>query len=328
MSETPVFDPQIQTEKIAFDAAEMIACEVCGRMNPPNRLKCMYCARELAIAVEDIAGIKPTLRKLEPWERGYNLIVREGSAAANVAAMAHLLLSDPEDVETVVTSGVPLPIARVESEMEALLVGDRLAGLGLMCSVVSDESLAAERPPVRLSALGMADGQLTLRDFNTGGSSVIDADRFALLVPGMVTAGRVDSLEKKRRGRKTKLLDETATASDGMLLDIYTRDDPTGFRVYLAGFDFSCLREDMGLLAGENLRLLIVRLVEYLPNVRLVNNYDSVRHALDRVWEVATRKDSQGLQRAGFGKVEFGSVVSSSNLSQFTKYSRLQWHLL
>jgi hypothetical protein len=142
-----------------------------------------------------------------------------------------------------------------------------------------------------------------------------------------LTKGRVDSLEKKRRHGKTKLIDETATSSDEQIFDLYTRDDATGFRVFQAGFDFSCLGDDKGLLASENIRLLIAELKQRAPNAKYINSYGHVRRLLDDVWKIESRKDSQGLQRSGFGKVEFGSVASTSNLMQFNKFSRLQWHL-
>src|SRR2546423_14664671 len=98
MSETPTFDPSIQTENIAFDRQEMIACDGCGRLNPPNRLKCMYCAAELAISVKDAAGVMPIFRKLEIWERGYNLIVREKTLRTDAAAAARFLSIDRDNV--------------------------------------------------------------------------------------------------------------------------------------------------------------------------------------------------------------------------------------
>ena len=328
MSERPSFDPQIQSENIAFDPEAMVACSGCSRLNPPNRLKCIYCAKELAIEVADAASIKPTLRKLELWERGFNLVVGAKLAKPDIKGVGAFLSLDREDVAAVLDNETPLPIARVESENEALIVQERLSQFGVACSIVSDADLAADKPPVRLSRIDFLEGHLALTDFNTSKVVEIDAGEFVLLVPGVLSASKVDSLEKKRRGRETKVIDETATASDETLLDIYTRADPTGYRVHLAGFDFSCLGVDKGLLAGENLRLLIVRLKEHLPNAQLVGDYASVRQALGQVWEVESRKDSRGLQRSGFGKVEFGAVASTNNLNQFTKYSRLQWHLL
>src|SRR5688572_9496157 len=74
-SDTPGFDPRIQTENIAFDPQELVACVGCGRSNPPTRLKCLYCGRDLETKAENAELIKPTLRKLELWERGINLIL-------------------------------------------------------------------------------------------------------------------------------------------------------------------------------------------------------------------------------------------------------------
>jgi hypothetical protein len=328
MPETPGFDPSIQTEKIAFDTAAMVTCDACRRSNPPSRLKCIYCGASLTVASEAAASIKPLLRELEPWERGCNLIVRERMADPDIAGAARFLSEEPGDIAESLAAGVPVPIARVESEAEAVVVRDGLARFGIGCSIVKDSELAPERSPTRISSIEVLGDSLAVTDFNTLKRSMIDRAEFALIVPGVVTVDRVDSLEKKRRGGKTKLLDETATASDEMLLDLYTRTDVTGFRVNLTGFDFSCLGNDKGLIARENMRLLIVRLVEDLPNAKLVRDYADIRHALDHIWEIESRKDSQGLQRAGFGKVEFGSTASRTNVSQFTKYSRLQWHLL
>jgi hypothetical protein len=328
MADAPTFEPTIQTENIAFDPQEMRACVKCKRSNPPNRPKCLYCGGELAVSVEEGSSIKPALRRLELWERGFNVIVRKTIGRPNVAAAADLLSTGPDDITAILNLGPGLPIARVESETDASIVCDRLATFGIGCSIVSDAALAAEKPPVRLSSIEFLDTGLAVTDFNTADRTEIDVAQFVLLVPGVIRSGRVDALEKKRRGKQAKVLDETETASDETLLDLYTRDDSIGFRVHLAGFDFSCLCEDKGLLASENLRLLIVRLAEHLPNAKLANGYAAARHALGCVWEVETRKDPKGLQRSGFGKVGFGSTASSSNLGQFTKYSRLQWHLL
>lgn len=324
----PSFDPKIQTENIAFDPETLIACSGCGRMNPPNRIDCVYCGGPLALAVKHAAMVTPNLRKLELWERGFNLIVRAKTLNADPSSIAKYLSLDPDDVLAILDAGVEIPIARVESDREASIVQTRLGEFGLGCMIVSDDELAAEAPPKRLSGMDIVDQVISLTDFNTDRTVKFDVDDFVLLVPGSISTDRIDMLEKKRRGRKTKLLDEISTAADEMVLDIYTRGDSNGFRIHLSGFDFSCLGEDKGLLAGENLRLLIVRLAVVLPNAKLVNDYAAVRRVLGSVWDVESRKDSHGLQRSGFGKVEFGSTASSSNLNQFTKFSRLQRHLV
>jgi hypothetical protein len=328
LNNPPAFDPRIQTENLAFDAKELVGCSGCGRLNPPNRLNCVYCGHELEIKDENAAPIKPHLRKLELWERGWNVIVHAADAQVDAGKIALLLSMEADDLNSILVAGTPLPLARVESENEAAILSTRLERFGLQCRTVSDADLGGERPPVRLAGIDIRDGRIALKHFNTGFVAMIDYDDLAVIVPGLIAGSRIDTIEKKGRRGKKKLLDQTATTSDESILDIYSRDDEIGFRVHLAGFDFSCLGDDMGLLATENLRRLIDVLKESAPNARVVNNYASVRHALGIVWELESRKDPQGLQRSGFGKRDFGTVISSSNLNQFTKYSRLQRHLL
>lgn len=326
----PAFAPRFQTENLAFDTDKLIACVGCGRMNPPNRLKCLYCGRELEVKIEDASSIKTNLRKLELWERGVNLILRERDPGVkpNTERLAAFLSMDAADLSMIIDVGTPLPIARVESEKEADVLLTGLEQFGLKCTLVKDDDLAVDKPPVRLSGMEINDQQLKLKDFNTGNLNETAMAELALIVPGSITESRVDSLEKKGLRKKAQLIEESATATDEAILDIYVRHDPTGFRVRLAGFDFSCLGDDKGLLAGENLQRLIALLKDRAPNAKLVNNYAAVRQALGRVWDVEYHKDSKGVQHSGFGKAQMGAISSTNNLNQFTKYSRLQWHLL
>lgn len=321
---------RVQTEDIAFKPDDLTACSGCRRMNAPNRLKCLYCGDDLSIKPEHAVSIKPNFRKLEAWERGFNVVFREemDESQPETAKAAALLSMEIGDLSTILDAGWSLPVARVESEKEADILITGLGRLGLKCSMIADADLADEKQLVRLSNIEFCKSGIAVTDFNKRKVTLIEADDLALIVTGTLSTGKVDSLEKRLRRGKTKLTDETATSTDESILDIYSRHDPTGFRVHLAGFDFSCLGDDKGLLAVENMRLLVVALKEHVPNAKLVSDYTNVRHVLSNVWEVESRKDPQGLKRSGFGKVEFGSVASTSNLRQFTKYSRLQWHLL
>lgn len=324
----PVFDPLIQTENIAFRADDLVACAACSRKNPPNRLMCMYCGGGLAVKAEFAHQISPISRKLEAWEKGVNVILVSVVSDADAQKTATLLQVELPTIEAVLSANVPLPLARVESITEANRLIARLGDLGFSCSIVTDERLDADDLPVRASGIDISDGIISVSDFNTREVTAVPAGEMALIVTGMLAKSKVDQLEKKGRGGKTKLLDETETASDEAVIDIYSRSDARGFRINLAGFDFSCLGEDKGLVASENIRRLAVVLKENAPNARFVANYVSIRHTIGSVWEVDARRDPQGLQRAGFGKIGFGSVASSSNVRQFTKYSRLQWQLL
>lgn len=323
------FDPRIQTEKIAFDPAELVACSTCGRLNPPNRFNCIYCARGLEIKTNALNSIKPALRKLDLWEPGFNLILRDRQpqAEATAANIAALLSIEIADLQAILDANTPLPLARVETHNAAAYLTESLKQQGLNCLVLPDTELGAEKPPVRLKGIDFSDKRLELKTFNTGAVVDVESGDLALLVPGIIIASKVEALEKKRRGR-AEVLTETTTTSDESILDIYTRRDSIGFRVNLAGFDFSGLGEQKGVVAGVNLQRLIGRIKDHAPAAKLVDNYASVRASLGHVWEVESRNEAQGIQRVGFGRSGFGTVAATSNLNQFTKYSRLQWHLL
>lgn len=323
------FDPELQTENIAFDPNEMIGCDGCGRANPPNRLNCIYCGSELDIPLGTSGSIKTNQRKLELWEHGFNVIAPPSSKTGqDLGKIAALLSMDPADVRMILDTGCPLPLARVESEKEASIISRGLSTLGVNCSTVSDDDLGGDKPPVRLSRIDNVEDRLVLKDFNTANLTEIAKADLAVIVPGILTLSKTDSLENKRRGGKSKLLSETTTSADESVIDIYTRNDANGFRVRMTGFDFSCLGEDKRLLAAENIRSLTDFLERQCPNAKLVNNYAVLKQALGVVWEVESRRDSKGVQRMGLRKTEFGAVATINNTSQFTKFSRLQWHLL
>lgn len=325
--ESPGFDPSIQTENIAYSPDRLIACAGCGRQNPPNRLNCLYCGRELTITAADLADTDPVIRDLEAWESGFNLVLRSAAGAAT-EGFAKVVPGSSIDLGSIIGSNLPLPIARVESQKLADVLVEKLDRIGMRCSVISDADLAAERPPVRLQGLAIKEKHYEFIDFNTRSVTEVSFDELALIVQGQLSQTRTEMLEKRRRKAETKVIDETAMSVDESILDIYTRTDRIGFRVYQAGFDFSCLGGRKGLIAGENMRRLAAVLAESAPNARVIDGYARVRQLLGGVWEVESRSDPQGLKRSGFGKVEFGKVATTSNLQQFSKYSRLQWHLL
>lgn len=67
-------DLPVTAENIAFKPEEMIVCAKCARTNPPNRTKCFYCGGELEISDAQSRILKPNLRKLELWEKGFNVV--------------------------------------------------------------------------------------------------------------------------------------------------------------------------------------------------------------------------------------------------------------
>jgi hypothetical protein len=172
------------------------------------------------------------------------------------------------------------------------------------------------------------DDKLILIFFNQDETAEISPADLALIVTGAVFERRIEATEKHNKKGDNKILNQTETASDEMLFDIYSRRDSPGFRIYAKGFDFSCLGADKELLAKDNIKKLIEKLRRFAPDVKFVDDYLLNRSLLANVWEVEQKTDSQGLKRESFGRFNLGNVTTVNNTSQFTKYSRLQWHLL
>lgn len=325
-----VNDMPVQSENIAFSAGEMIKCGKCDRANPPNRVKCLYCARELEIS-EALAGqIVPVLRKLENWEKGFNVVFMSSASGCDSTSLSELAKAsalDREILGEIIEADRPMPVARVETEKGAEILAGIFNGKGLETSVIADRALADDIPPKRLRGMRFEGDSLTVTLFNTGETEVIKNTSLALIVTGAIYAQKTESIEKRKK-RESKTLEEWETASDESLIDIYTFNDPAGFRIPAKGFDFSCLGERKGILAGENIGKLVARLREFAPGARPADSYLSDKRALGHIWEIERRNDFRGLRRSGFGKSDFGKIASSNNSGQFTKYSRLQWYLL
>jgi hypothetical protein len=320
----------VRSENMAFSTEEMITCGTCSRLNPPNRLKCLYCAAELEISGAQADQIVPSSRKLESWEKGYNLVFIRSTASSNEISLTEVSKAvslDAEVLGEIIDANRPMPIARVESEKEAEVLTGILDRKGVETSIIADGSLAEDVLPKRLRNMRFESGLLTVTLFNTGETEEIKSTSLALIVTGAIFEQRTETIEKRKK-RETRTLEEWETASDEGLIDIYTFTDPAGFRIPAKGFDFSCLGSSKGILAGENIRSLVARLREFAPEAKLVDGYLSDKRALGHVWDVERRSDFKGFRRSGFGKSDLAKTASSSNLGQFTKYSRLQWHLL
>lgn len=325
-----VNDMPVRSENIAYGAEEMITCGKCSRQNPPNRLKCLYCAAELEISPELADNVVPSLRKLESWEKGYNLVLLPSTAGGNdinLSEISKVVSLDPDVLREIIRANRSMPIARVESEKEAEVLAGILARKGVETSIITDRSLAEDILPRRLRSMRFEGDLLTVTLFNTGETVEIKSSALALIVTGAIFEQRTETIEKRKK-HESKTLEEWETASDEGLIDIYTPTDPAGFRIPAKGFDFSCLGSAKGILAGENIRTLAARLREFSPGAKLADGYLAGKRVLGHIWEVERRNDFKGFRRSGFGKSDLAKTASSTNLGQFTKYSRMQWHLL
>lgn len=321
----------VQTENVGFQSEEMIRCAKCGRTNPPTRGKCFYCAAELEVSEAQERFLKPNLRKLETWEKGFNLIFTGVSPQfdeTGLKKIAGILKTEKEFLNKIIAAGKALPLARAESEKEAEVVRNRLTECGAESFVLSDEKLMPEKPPQRLRGIEFFVDKLILTLFNRDEIVEIGGEDLTLIVAGATFERRIEATEKHGKKGEKEILNVTETASDESLIDIYVRRDNLGYRILTTGFDFSCLGAEKGILAKDNIKKLAEKLTNIAPNAKFVNDYLQIRELLAKIWEVEQKSDSSGLQRSGVGKFIFGNVTTVNNLAQFTKYSRLQPNLL
>ena len=315
-TESKRFDPAIQTEDIGFSPEELVACGVCGRKNSPERSDCLYCGAGLS---GNSLTAKHAIRRLEQWDPGVSLIL---TGSGDVAEAARLLDIEAEQLSSIIGAGVPLPVARSDERSIAGLV-EELSKAGFEPRAVSDDELAISRPQTRLSALVLDASGVTATDFNTRERYSHTWEEIVLIVVGLLTSGKIDAIEKRRR-KNTSVLSESVTSNDEPVIDLYAADSMVGYRINLSGFDFSTLGDDMSQLATENIIRLADALKQKATQAKFVDDYRSVRHLLTGIWDLETRKDPQGLQQIGFGKREFGVVHSTNNADQLTRFSRLQ----
>ena len=321
----------LQTEDIRFKPEEMVACTKCKRANPPNRIKCFYCGGELVLTDAQSQSLKLNLRKLENWEKGFNVIFLPSSQVfdeAKTTNIAEFLKTEKEVLRRIIASKNPLPVLRAESEREAAIVEARLREFGVETFILSDEELAVDRTTQRLRGIEFYDDRLVLIFFNHEETIEISSSDLALIVTGAVFERRIEATEKYSKRGENVILNQSETASDETLIDVYSRANCLGFRIYAKGFDFSCLAVEKEMTAKDNIKKLAEKLRRFAPGAKFVDDYVPNRSLLANVWEVEQKTASQGLQRQSFGRFSLGNLTTVNNMAQFTKYSRLQWHLL
>src|SRR5436305_8086587 len=138
----------LRSEPRGFAPEQMVTCEVCLRANSPTRTSCLYCAAQLPTTQINATLQRPTLRKLEQWERGFSIIFRPGSVVEltqeSLGEIGGLLRLKPEELKRIVETGEPLPLARAATREEASLVERHLAEMGVSVLVVGDSDLLSD----------------------------------------------------------------------------------------------------------------------------------------------------------------------------------------
>ena len=317
--------PLESQEPQGFAPEQMTRCEECLRANPPTRINCLYCNVLLPVTESSARLRKPILRPLEKHESGYNTIVLPSNEAVSAEAIeeaASFLRLEQEDLERTLSEAVPLPVARTASREQAEVVEYRLTALGFRVLTLSDEG-----PVVRVRSLSFDDAGLTINPGQITNEVDIAWSSVVLLVTGRIVAKRVEVKEVKTRGAENEILDTTELFSDEAVIDLYASGHSETWRIQANSFDFSCLGTEKSLLARENIRRLQTLLAANATNARLDDSYNRLRLLLDLVWSPEQETKSSGWRRERPGKLSIGIATIHSNESQFTRYSRLLFHL-
>ncbi len=315
----------------SFSPDQMVRCEECLRANPPTRVNCLYCAAVLTLNETTINTQKPALRPLEKWERGYNNILLPSPAnlsEAGVAEAADVLRLTAEDLSRILSLRTPLPLARAATIEEASLVQRRLSRLEINTLIVPDAELGLdETAPIKVRAIEIDAAGLSAYQTPQTSATRLSWFHVVLLVVGRLIIKRVELREQKGSRAENRIVDASEFFTDESVVELYTSEQSTPYRVAANSFDFSCLEDKKSLLTGENILALLNLFRDYAPHAQLDDSYNSVRKALETVWPSEQQNESRGWRRERAGKYSIGSVNEISNESQFLRYSRLGYYL-
>lgn len=332
--DVPLFDVSepLRSEPQGFALDQMVRCEACLRANPPTRTSCLYCGAQLPANEESAALQKPTLRRLEKWEQGFNVILVPGSVAHLTAErlpeIAELLRLNVEDLRRIIETREPLPIARATTPDEAALIERRLGEMNLKVLVIADVDLEQEESATkRVRALDLTEDALVL--YSAGGpeSWRVPWNELLLLIVGRIFVREIEVQERRNRRAENLLVDAREMSTDESVLDIYAAQGNKAWRITASNFDFSCLGAQKQWVAAQNFSTLIGTLRAKATEAIYDDSYNRMRFALNLVWPLEQETESRGWRRAGMGRVSTEAVTKSDNEIQFTRYSRLRHYL-
>lgn len=321
------------TDRRAFKRDELIACERCGRASPPTRMKCLYCGATLPADAGGEDRRRPALKRLEEWERGFNVLLvprdgedsyLRGDALAEAASLARL---KPEQLGEMLAAQRVLPLARTGVREEIELLERRLKGLGLNVEVVADEELAVEsEPPRRVRKIEFDEDGVTGLSVVSGESQRASWDEVVVIVVGRIFKKRIEVEERLKRRAASEVVESRELVEDEAVVDLHFTNAPAGWRVTASGFDYSCLGARKSLLASENFARLCEEFRARAGGAAFDDSYRRVRHLLQFAWSPTEQREAGGVRRAGPGRVSSEAVTRVSNEAQFTRYSRLLRH--
>jgi hypothetical protein len=312
---------QIAADVPGFAAEELIACGKCKKPNPPNRGNCLYCGNALELPAHLQLGVQLKANDVEDWENGINVIIDIAGSAVELDAIAKAVSVDEHALGLAFTLGLPTPVLRT-NVADASAAAKRIGDLGVRNWLIEDADLEARIQPHRVRALEFNVDAIVVTAFNTNERVEVKNAAISAVVVGSISEDRWDATVKRSR-KETKNLDESSFSSDHTVIDIYSDNEPLGFRITTNGFDFSCLGSEKKMLAVENFSLLVEKIRSAAANASVDQHYSKFKKVLEFVWPLTRNVVSKGIHRKGFGTA-ISKGESSTNLEQFTKYSRLR----
>jgi hypothetical protein len=323
--------PLTPAEPQGFSPQEMVRCDVCLRANPPTRAICLYCAEVLPAGKRLADPRAINLKPLEDSVPGYNCILIpddvDKQEARKSSEAAQVLKLDGAHFERIVSAHLPFPVTRTATREEAELVTGGLGALGFNLIVVSDAELGfTEANVIQIRAADITDAAIVLKQMGGERGIVIPWDELELIVSGRLMTKRVEATEQKGKRGQKEIVEAREFFVDDLVMDLYSRTRTESFRVVSQKFDFSGL-SNRSLLAAENFFLLLNFICSKSSETRHDSSYLSLRQLLDVTWPSGQHTASAGWRRERPGKYSVEAVTESSNLNQFTRYSRLSYLL-
>jgi hypothetical protein len=322
----------LRTEPRGFAPDQMVRCEACLRANPPTRSSCLYCAAQLPATETNAALQRPTLRRLEKWEQGFNVILAPGSetqlSEGALREAAQQLRLTEQDLWYIINAREPLPVARAATPEEASLVKSLLDTMGLKTLLIADSELGLDASTQRRArALEFTESELVLHPAGGGEAERVYWSDIVLLVTGRLFVREIEVEERKGRRAENEIVDAREIIADETVLDIYLARNNNVWRINAGSFDFSCLGARKGLVATQNFSTLIEILRLRAEGALYDDSYNRVRRQVSAAWPLEQQTESRGWRRTLPGQVSTEAVTRSDNDLQFTRYSRLRHYL-
>lgn len=305
---------------------DVMDCPNCNRRTPAARANCMYCGVALPVSKIEVA---PHQKLLEYFDRAYNVVLNPGFLRLDentVPRFAQALQMELGEAEAFIRANKTVPVQRCLNRQEAELVAALIRTCGVGATVVADDEMQVGRELMRAKCVALSEREIYVR--HSSGEFVLPVSEVRLMVIGALKNKRVDFAE---RGvgiarNANNVVEFSEYYSDEMMLDIYTSDLATSFRIKSDSFDYSGLVFPLAFRIELNFQAAINRLHSGIPNATLDNDFTKVRQLLARAWPERSHTEARGVKRAGPGyKPVAQSSVISDNRDQFERYSRLMF---